>query len=53
MAPSNFSWVGATVLPRLDSMKDMWITHNRWVGGLLEEDDDDDEEDTNKASNNV
>lgn len=37
--PIYISWVGATVIPRLESMKDMWITKNRWVGGLLEDSD--------------
>jgi len=35
----NVSWVGATVIPRLDSMKDLWITRNRWTGCYKDEDD--------------
>ena len=36
-------WIGGTVLPRLDSMKDLWITKTRWLGfGLDEMYDDED-----------
>ncbi len=35
--PAYISWVGATVIPRLDSVKDLWLTRNRWMGSCLEE----------------
>jgi actin-related protein 8 len=41
--PMNLSWVGATVIPRLESMKDMWIMRERYIGNYdirPEEEDD-------------
>ncbi|EGR28054.1 hypothetical protein IMG5_184190 [Ichthyophthirius multifiliis] len=40
----NLSWIGGTVIPRLDSMKDQWIKQNRWLGCFDNFDDDSDEE---------
>ena len=44
--PTNMSWVGATVIPRLDSARDLWISRKRWIGEVdeIEEDEDEDEE---------
>lgn len=33
---SYVSWIGATVLPRLESIKDLMITRNRWMAETLE-----------------
>ena len=30
--PASLSWVGATVLPKTDSMGEMWISRERWLG---------------------
>lgn len=35
--PAYLSWYGATVIPRIDTINDMWITKNRWIGSTLEE----------------
>lgn len=37
ISPANLSWLGATVIPRLESTKDMWITRNRWMGNCQDE----------------
>lgn len=39
--PFAASWVGGTVIQRLDSMKEMWISRARWLGDIDKEDDDD------------
>jgi hypothetical protein len=28
----TISWIGATIIPKLDSSKDMWISRDRWLG---------------------
>lgn len=28
------AWVGATVLPKMESIGDMWINASRWLGHL-------------------
>jgi actin-related protein len=30
--PANLSWYGATVVPRLETIKDMLVHRNRWMG---------------------
>lgn len=35
--PAYLSWYGATVIPRIDSINDLWITRNRWIATTLEE----------------
>ena len=42
--PSYISWIGGTVIPRLDSMKDLWIKQSRWLGNYDAIDDSSDEE---------
>lgn len=42
--PANLSWVGATVIPRLESIKDLWINRNRWLGLLDEMEDEEEDE---------
>jgi actin-related protein 8 len=32
--PASLAWVGATVLPKTESMNDMWISRLRWIGEL-------------------
>lgn len=32
--PASLAWVGATVLPKTESMNDMWISRLRWLGEL-------------------
>lgn len=45
--PSYLTWIGATVIPRLDSIKDLWINQNRWIGLYDDADDSSDEEISN------
>ncbi|KAL4510469.1 hypothetical protein ABPG72_004623 [Tetrahymena utriculariae] len=47
MYPSYLSWIGATVIPRLDSIKDLWINQNRWLGLFDDIDDSSDDEVSN------
>ena len=28
----TLSWIGGTILPKLESAKDMWIQRERWLG---------------------
>ncbi|CAD8176546.1 unnamed protein product [Paramecium pentaurelia] len=32
--PINMAWVGATVLPKTESVSELWITAARWLGNL-------------------
>lgn len=34
LRPQNVSWLGASVLPKTESVNEMWITRLRWVGDL-------------------
>jgi len=39
--PQNaVSWVGGTVIQRLDSMKELWISRAKWLGDVERDDDD-------------
>ena len=38
ISPIDMSWVGATVIPKLEMIKDLWITRNRWIGTCIGED---------------
>jgi len=39
--PQNaVSWVGGTVIQRLDSMKELWISRAKWLGDVEKDDDD-------------
>lgn len=40
--PHAASWVGGTVIQRLESMKELWITRARWLGDVDNDSDDDD-----------
>ena len=44
--PDNLSWVGGSILAKLDSIKNLWISRNRWLG--LGEDEDEYDEDGEK-----
>jgi len=44
--PENLSWVGGSILAKLDSIKNLWISRNRWLG--LGEDEDEYDEDGEK-----
>jgi len=35
--PINMSFVGATVIPKLDTIKELWISRNRWSGSCIGE----------------
>ena len=35
----TISWIGATIIPKLDSSKDMWILRDRWLGELEKTED--------------
>ena len=39
--PSNLSWIGATIIQRLESMKELWISRKRWIAEADVEDDED------------
>jgi len=39
LPPASLSWIGATIIQRLESMKELWISRKRWV---TEPEDDDD-----------
>ena len=30
--PINIAWIGATVLPKTESITEMWISKARWLG---------------------
>ena len=30
--PNHLMWVGGTVIPLLESAKELWITRSRWLG---------------------
>lgn len=30
----TITWIGGTIIPKLDSAKDMWITRDRWLGEI-------------------
>jgi len=30
----TLSWIGASVIPKIESTKDMWITRERWLGKI-------------------
>ena len=45
-SPENLSWVGGSILAKLDSIKNLWISRNRWLG--LGEDEDEYDEDGEK-----
>lgn len=32
--PISLAWVGATVLPKTESMGELWISRERWLGDL-------------------
>jgi actin-related protein 8 len=40
--PIGLSWTGASVLPKTESMAEMWISRNKWLGDheSVEEDED-------------
>ena len=42
----NLSWLGGSILAKLDSIKNLWISRNRWLG--LGEDEDEYDEDGEK-----
>ena len=55
MQPSYLSWIGGTVIPRLESIKDLWITKNRWLGlsdGLDASSDEENNLEDRKESSN-
>jgi actin-related protein len=31
---SHSSWLGGTVLPKLDSLRDLWIEKNKYMGSM-------------------
>jgi hypothetical protein len=33
----TISWIGGTIIPKLDSSKDMWISRDRWLGEFEKE----------------
>jgi actin-related protein len=47
IAPMHASWLGGTVLPKLDSLRDLWIEKGRYLGEMKEEFIDEEEEEPN------
>jgi len=41
--PEAASWVGATVIQRIESMKELWITRGKWLGEVEYEMDEENE----------
>jgi hypothetical protein len=47
----TLSWIGGTIIPKLESAKDMWIQRERWLGEperIDEEKNDKDKKDNKK-----
>jgi hypothetical protein len=40
IVPSHASWLGGSVLPKLDSLRDLWIERTRYIGDYPKEDND-------------
>ena len=39
--PYALSWVGGTVIQRLDSMKELWVTRAKWLGDVEKDEEED------------
>lgn len=37
VAPIHASWLGGAVIPKLDSVRDLWIERNRYIGECPQE----------------
>ena len=50
----TLSWIGGSILPKLESSKDMWIQKERWLGEpeRLEEQNENNSENNKKDNNN-
>ena len=50
----TLSWIGGSILPKLESSKDMWIQKERWLGEpeKLEEQNENNNENNKKDNNN-
>lgn len=35
IAPIHASWLGGTVIPKLDSLRDLWIEKGKFMGEML------------------
>ena len=35
IAPIHASWLGGTVIPKLDSLRDLWIEKGKYLGEML------------------
>lgn len=40
IAPIHASWLGGTVIPKLDSLRDLWIERGKFLGCLSEDNED-------------
>lgn len=38
--PIYASWLGGTVIPKLDSLRDLWIEKNKFLGGIVQEEEE-------------
>jgi len=47
LPPSCLSWIGGSIIQRLESMKELWISKKRW---LAEPDDDEEDDDSKDGS---
>jgi actin-related protein len=43
ISPVHVAWLGGTVIPKLDMLRDLWIEKGKFIGELPEGMDDDDE----------
>lgn len=41
--PDSVSWVGGTVIQRLDSMKELWVSRAKWLGEVEKDEEEDGE----------
>ena len=55
----TLSWIGGSILPKLESSKDMWIQKERWLGEpekleeQIENNENNKKENNNNANNNI
>ena len=44
IAPIHASWLGGTVIPKLDSLRDLWIERGKFLGEMSMDLEDEEEE---------
>jgi hypothetical protein len=46
ISPVHASWLGGTVIPKLDSLRDLWIEKAKFMGEIPELEDEDEHQNT-------